>query len=73
MKKHVVLGALALVLAIMFWGCSDDDDAVTNPGVDPPIADTATCLGCHASESHLKASLGSSSAPPIRLVAAGDG
>ena len=73
MKKLLALGALSLLLAIVFWGCSDDDDTVTNPPVNPPIANTATCLGCHSSESELKASLGSSSTPPIRLVATGDG
>ncbi len=73
MKKLFALSALSLLLAIAFWGCSDDDDSVTNPPVDPPIASTATCLGCHSSESSLKASLGSSSMPPIRLVAMDDG
>ncbi len=73
MKKLIILGALTLVLAIVFWGCSDDDESITKPPVDPPIAETATCLGCHSSESLLKASLGTSSAPPIRLVATGDG
>jgi hypothetical protein len=72
MKKLVVLGALSLVLAVMFWGCSDDDSP-TAPPVNPPATATGTCLGCHSSESNLKASLGESATVPIRLVAMDDG
>ena len=69
MRRFIPHGVLPLLIVIVLWGCSDNNDTIIDPG-GPPVLNTATCLGCHASESELKASLGSlsrSDLPPPSL------
>jgi hypothetical protein len=63
-KKNWLLLVIALgALSLVFAGCSSDDD--TDPGITDPGTDvTATCEGCHVSETMLKATVLPDEEPP---------
>jgi hypothetical protein len=54
------------------WACSDDGPAGPDDGGQPPL-NTVTCIGCHASETALKAALGTAKSLTVPIIADGDG
>jgi len=57
MKQLTVLGLLPLLCLVVLWGCDNDtSNNVSGPGGPEPT--DKTCLGCHGSETELKAALG---------------
>ena len=57
MRKFTIHGILPLLVLVLAWGCSGDrDEIIVEDGDNPPTANTTTCLGCHSSETELKAS-----------------
>ena len=55
MKQLTVLGLLPLLILVVLWGCDND---TSNDVSGPGGATDKTCIGCHSSESELKAALG---------------
>ncbi|RKZ19936.1 hypothetical protein DRQ50_01060 [bacterium] len=53
MNRLTLLALLPLACVLALWGCDNN----TENELSGPVAKTGTCLGCHASEDALKASV----------------
>lgn len=74
MNRMTLLALLALVPAVMLWGCDNNtDNEVAGPGGGNPPSTDLTCQGCHTDQAMLQASLGDEKGSEVLVPIKADG
>jgi len=55
---------VVVLLAFFLWSCSEDDDTTNPIGPEPTTDMTATCVGCHTSDTMLQETAEPDDTPP---------
>ena len=77
MRRSLAILALLPLLSAWLWGCGSDSSTDPgdpgDPGDPPPGVTEKTCLGCHSSESDLRAALEKEEGSKVEVTFKSDG